>query len=232
MSSTSENETEILLGNRHLLAIFFVLAVLLGIAFTGGYMVGRNGADKKPAALSASTDPTASTSTGLETHALTPAGDNGDSAEPPSTGQTHTVQPPPPPDVVTVPVPEQAPLGSPKKDHAEEVQVPQTPAAAPRPTPPPKPVEQPAAATHGRDRFSGPQSGQTFLQVAAVGHTEANALADVLSKKGFHAHAVAKPGANDVYRVLIGPMRDTSDLSTTRDSLRNAGFTKIFVQKY
>ncbi len=225
MSSTSENETEILLGNRHLLAIFFVLAVLLGIAFTGGYMVGRNGADKKPAALTASTtDPAASTSTGMETHSLTPAGDSGDSAEPAATTeQTHTVQPPPPPDVVTVPVPEAAPLGSPKKEHAEEV--PPTPAAVPpKPSTPPTP--------HGRDHFSGPQSGQTFLQVAAVGHTEANALADVLSKKGFHAHAVAKPGANDVYRVLIGPMRDTSDLSTTRDSLRNAGFTKIFVQKY
>jgi cell division septation protein DedD len=80
--------------------------------------------------------------------------------------------------------------------------------------------------------FAGPQSGQTFLQVAAVGHTEATALADVLSKKGFHAHAVPKPGANDIYRVLIGPMADASELSTTRDSLRNAGFTKIFVQRY
>ena len=70
------------------------------------------------------------------------------------------------------------------------------------------------------------------MQVAAVGHTEAAALADVLSKKGFRAHAVPKPGASDIYRVLIGPMGDASELSTTRDSLRNAGFTKIFVQRY
>jgi len=222
MSSTSENETEILLGNRHLLAIFFVLAVLLGIAFTGGYMVGRNGSDKKPATLSASAaDPVAAT-TSMETHALPPANDNGDT---PADQQTHTVQPPPAaPDVV------QVPLGTPKKETAA---VEEQEAAPVKPAPAPKPVVVEAPA-HNRsaEHFAGPQSGQTFLQVAAVGHTEANALADVLSKKGFHAHAVAKPGATDVYRVLIGPMHDTSDLSTTRDSLRNAGFTKIFVQKY
>jgi cell division septation protein DedD len=227
MSSTSENETEILLGNRHLLAIFFVLAVLLGIAFTGGYMVGRNGSDKKPATLSASAaDPAAATSS-VETHALPPANDNGDT---PADQQTHTVQPPPQaPDVVQVPVRGQAPLGTPKKDSAAEAQD----AAPVKPAPTPKPaVVEPPAHARSAEHFSGPQSGQTFLQVAAVGHTEANALADVLSRKGFHAHAVAKPGASDVYRVLIGPMHDTSDLSTTRDSLRNAGFTKIFVQKY
>ncbi len=221
MSSTSENETEILLGNRHLLAIFFVLAVLLGIAFTGGYMVGRNGTDRKPAVLSASaTDPAASTSS-METHSLTPPADatndtnTPSSAAPAAAEQTHTVQPPPP-----------EPASPPKED---------TPA-----TPAPEettvaPVTVPPAVHADRagkqSAFSGPQSGQMFLQVAAVGHTEANGLANALSKKGFHAHAVAKPGAN-LYRVLIGPIRDTAELSSTRDSLRNAGFTKIFVQRF
>ncbi len=41
MLRSSEEETEILLGNKQLLGIFFVVAILLGIAFTGGYMVGR-----------------------------------------------------------------------------------------------------------------------------------------------------------------------------------------------
>jgi len=219
MSSTSETETEILLGNRHLLAIFFVLAVLLGIAFTGGYMVGKNSPDKKPAALSASaSDPAASSVTApagsLETHSIPPAGSEpGDPAPtppPPAAEETHTVQPPP-----TAPNErqQQQPLGAPK-------QKPAAPAAKPEPR------VKPTAA------FAAPQSGQTFLQVAAVGHTEAAALADVLSKKGFRAHAVPKPGASDTYRVLIGPISDASELSTTRDSLRNAGFTKIFVQRY
>ncbi len=225
MSSTSETETEILLGNRHLLAIFFVLAILLGIAFTGGYMVGRNSSDKKIAPLAAATtDPAASTNggaaspgatTSMETHSLPPAG----SEQADTSDQTHTLQPPPPLDAAAK---DEPPLGAPKEESAAKAPpAPQT--AQPKPLQAhPKPVNS----------FSGPQSGQTFLQVAAVGHTEAEALAEVLSKKGFRAHAVPKPGSSEIYRVLIGPMHDTSDLSSTRDSLRNAGFTKIFVQRY
>ncbi len=230
MSSTSENETEILLGNRHLLAIFFVLAVLLGIAFTGGYMVGRNSTDKRPSALSASAaDPAASTSsTSMETHALPPATDNDQPAA--GNDQTRTVPPPPPePASVTPAVKDDAPLGAPKQERPTAPAIPAVKQPPPKPTqPPPSPHVRPIAA----GAFSGPQSGQTFLQVAAVGHTEANAVAEVLSKKGFHAHAVPKPGASNLYRVLIGPLRDTNELASTRDSLRKAGFTQIFVQRY
>jgi len=223
MSSTSETETEILLGNRHLLAIFFVLAVLLGIAFTGGYMVGRNSSDKKAVPLAASTtDPAASTNpvatspgaTSLETHSLPPADNEQTDAAPPNKGTdaTRTTQPPPPV------AKDDTPLGTPKQEHPSEA-----PSAMPKSL---KAHSQPVAA------FAGPQSGQTFLQVTAVGHTEADALAEVLSRKGFPAHAVRKPGSNEIYRVLVGPMHDATELSTTRDSLRNAGFTKIFVQHY
>jgi cell division septation protein DedD len=226
MSSTSENETEILLGNRHLLAIFFVLAVLLGIAFTGGYMVGRNGSDKKPAAAANGADPVASTTTGAETLTVPPAAENNDT--PQVSDHSHTAQsaaPPPQVDVVQVPIKEDRPLGA-RKDERET----EAPAATTIKPTPPKTGDLPSRTK--TDHFSVPQSGQTFLQVAAVGRTEANALAEVLSRKGFHAHAVAKPGSNDTYRVLIGPIHDASDLSSTRDSLRNAGFTKIFPQKY
>jgi len=227
MSSTSETETEILLGNRHLLAIFFVLAILLGIAFTGGYMVGRNSSDKKIAPLAAATtDPAASTNggatspgaTSMETHSLPPAG----SEQADTSDQTHTLQPPPPVDAAAPAAKDEPPLGAPKEEPVSKAPpVPQS--SQPKPLAShPKPVSA----------FSGPQSGQTFLQVAAVGHTEAEALAEVLSKKGFRAHAVPKPGSSEIYRVLIGPMHDTSELSSTRDSLRNAGFTKIFVQRY
>jgi cell division protein FtsN len=234
MSSTSKNETEILLGNRHLLAIFFVLAVLLGIAFTGGYMVGRNGPDKKPGMATASTPDPAASSTSLETHSLPPANETADPSQntpsqntqaqtlaPASTpaAQTRTAQSPPA-ETVPPPVTDDKPLGSPKEESAEEA-----------PRTPQKSEPKPAAHAKANAAFSGPQSGQMFLQVAAVGHTEADALAAVLSKKGFAAHAVAKPGSS-LYRVLIGPMRDTGELSSARDSLRNAGFTKIFVQRY
>src|SRR5919199_4958587 len=73
MLRTNNSETEILLGNKQLLGIFLVVAVLLGIAFTGGYMAGR-GSGKK-AAL---TEPSATEAA----HSETGGG-----------GQTHTVPP-------------------------------------------------------------------------------------------------------------------------------------------
>ena len=49
MFEDQDGEREILLGNKQLLGIFFVLAVLFGVFFTAGYMVGRNGSAKKSA---------------------------------------------------------------------------------------------------------------------------------------------------------------------------------------
>ena len=79
-----------------------------------------------------------------------------------------------------------------------------------------------------------PQTGQMFLQVVALQRDDAYGVTEVLAKKGFRAHAVPKPGSGGkVYRVLVGPIRDTSELSATRDALRkNAGFQDIILQHY
>jgi cell division septation protein DedD len=194
MSSTGENDTEILLGNKHLLVIFFVIAILLGVAFTGGYMVGRGSLEKRTvAAASLPADPAAApqtSSTGLETHSVPPA----------PTATTDTI-----PSGASS---DEPPLGSPRR---------KGPAIA-----------APPAAETGY----APQSGQTFLQVAATGPSEAEAVADVLNKKGFRAHSVPKPGSTNIYRVLIGPVRDAGDLASTRDALRKTGFREVIVQHY
>jgi cell division septation protein DedD len=200
MSRANQSETEILLGNKQLLGIFFVVAILLGVAFTGGYMVGRGPSGKSADGKSLS----ASNTSAAETHAV-PADSSVDNA---ATG-TATAGPQNPD--ATEPKrtsPHSRPLGSPAADRSTATQ--STPAA---------------------DSFS-PVRGQTFLQVAAVSRDEAEAIADVLHKKGFRAHAVPKPGNPKFYRVLIGPVRDTADLSSTRDSLRKTGFREVIVQKY
>ena len=211
MRSSGNSETEILLGNKHLLGIFFVIAILLGVAFTGGYMVGRNTAEKRPAAVSAGTPDAAAapaTPSSLETHSVPPVpGEAGASerADPPTKADTHVPESTPA---------QEAPLGSPKRKPTT---------AAPAATAP--------AMESGASSYL-PQTGQTFLQVAAVGRNESDAIADVLNKKGFHAHSVAKPGSTTIYRVLIGPIRDTADLSSTRDQLRSNGFRDVIVQRY
>lgn len=74
MLRSSESETEIVLGNKQLLGIFLLVAVLLGIAFTAGFMIGRNGAIKREASpsLAQGAPPQTTSGAGGETHAVSP----------------------------------------------------------------------------------------------------------------------------------------------------------------
>jgi cell division septation protein DedD len=206
MLQSSERETEILLGNKQLLGIFFVVATLLGIAFVGGYKVGQASNTKKAAAGAPGTaSDTASQSSGVgqpggETHSVSP----GDGGLLNTDGTSAAGNP----------KGTQELLGARKKKLAKtEVSSGEPPAI-------------PARA----DAFA-PQSGQEFLQVTAVPRDHAFAVAAVLRKKGFHAHAVPKPGGN-LYRVIVGPIHDAGELSNTRDSLRKTGFSQVIVQHY
>lgn len=60
MKNNETGEFELVLGNRHLLSGFFVVALLFGVAFAMGYIVGRNSAPSgRPAeAAAASPNPT------------------------------------------------------------------------------------------------------------------------------------------------------------------------------
>lgn len=201
MLRNSESETEILLGNKQLLGIFFLIALLLGIAFTGGFMIGRNGtARKEPASVAAQTPPApvAANPAGGETHAVSPA-DAALNDSSSATGDSGT---------------DEQPLGSPrhKKQAKQEA------------------AEAPAMPAQTAD-FT-PQSGQEFLQVAAVSRPDASEVAAVLRKKGFRAHAVPIAGNPSLYRVIVGPIRDAGDLANTRDSLRKTGFREVIVQHY
>jgi cell division septation protein DedD len=207
MLQSSERETEILLGNKQLLGIFFVVAALLGIAFVGGYKLGQASNTKKAAVGTPSTaSDTAAQSSGVaqpggETHSVSP-GDSGalntDSTS--SAGKQKGTQ---------------ELLGARRKKLAKtEIS-----------------SDQPTAVPARADAFV-PQNGEEFLQVTAVPHDHALAVAAVLRKKGFHAHAVPKPGAANLYRVIVGPIHDAGELSSTRDSLRKTGFSQVIVQHY
>ncbi len=209
MLRSSESETEILLGNKQLVGIFFLVAALLGIAFTGGYMVGRNGT-KKLAAPAAEAQPAQTgSSTAGETHAVTPDSTLVDSQAASGSAADHSGTQPADSNGGAVP------LGSPKHKKAVE----------------PEAASELAPANIQPAGFS-PQSGQEFLQVTAVARADANEVAEVLRKKGFRAHAVPAPSNPNVYRVIVGPIRDAGDLASTRDSLRKTGFRDVIVQRY
>src|SRR5581483_9845782 len=163
MLRTSESDTEILLGNKQLLGIFFVVAILLGIAFAGGYMVGRGSTGNKPATVAALPSGTAtSTDTSAaagQTHTVPPesgASDTGTAQETRRDKQTA---------LATAEQGQEPPLGSPARKSFGQAH-------------PPASDSSVAAAVEG---FT-PQAGQEFLQVGAVGRDEAEAVADVLHK--------------------------------------------------
>jgi cell division septation protein DedD len=215
MLRTNERESEILLGNKQLLGIFFAVALLLGVAFYGGYMVGRNSSGKKAASTA-------------ETATAAPAGSQSVSA-----GETHTI-----PGESTAsadenqasahqPVVKSNPGSHEPTGGSADLPLGSRKAKATRESKVPVPVEA-GVPTGGYQ----PQAGAQYLQVVALGRSEAEGLADVLHKKGFRAHAVPKPGNASLYRVIVGPIRDAGDLSTTRDALRKTGFREVIVQRY
>jgi len=57
----TENENDLVLGNKQLLSAFFVVVALLGVFFTAGYIIGRN-----TGAKSATTDAAANASPATE----------------------------------------------------------------------------------------------------------------------------------------------------------------------
>lgn len=197
-----DSEKEILIGNKQLVGIFFLIVILIGVAFAAGYKIGAG----KKSDSTAQTVDTASIP-GAQTH----------------TADTGTQ---PPPAAETAPsTATEAPLGAP---HTEPASAPKetsnvdTEAAAP---------ETPHTAAPRAHEGFVPEAGQTFLQVAATQQTEAEAVADVLRHKGFRAHAVPKPGTK-LYRVIIGPTKDAADLNATRARLQKTGFRDIITQRY
>lgn len=201
MSASVDNESEILLGNKQLLAIFAVVALLLAVAFTGGYMLGKGSAQKKASIAAADHASDTGNDAGPVTKTITP-----DDA--PASGQDV----PAPPTISKSEVP---------------------PVAVPRS----KSQSEPASAHILGEPISAlpegvPKGGQTFIQVTALTHRDAEGTAEVLRKQNFRARIAPKPGSTTIYRVLVGPIKDAADLAATRDALRKIGFRDVFAQHY
>ena len=185
MPKNEDGEFELILGNRQLLSVFFIVVILLGVFFTMGYIVGRNSGT-----LTADV-------------AATPAPD----------GKPQVVEPP------AAKTPEPAPAPAAPTETA-----PQQPAKEAEPEPAQeraKPEKVKAEPVRGGG--SHPAAGQTYLQLAATSKHEADIMVDVLRKKSFKSMAAEideKPGT---YRVLVGPITDTT-ANKMRADLQGAGF--------
>ncbi|HEV1284123.1 MAG TPA: SPOR domain-containing protein [Bryobacteraceae bacterium] len=196
MPKNEDGEFELILANRQLLSVFFIVVVLFGVFFTMGYIVGRNSG---PAQVDvASTHKTEAKPIVVDSPA--PQETSAPASAPPATTpapvSTRPQQPPEEAKVEPKPVPRRE---EPKKKEA------------------PAPKEKPAPST------AAPAAGQTYLQLVATAKAEADVMVDVLHQKNFKAIAVQIPEKPELYRVLVGPLADGT-LNKVKSDLQSSGF--------
>jgi cell division septation protein DedD len=213
MPKNEDGEFELILGNRQLLSVFFIVVILLGVFFTMGYIVGRNSApviatdsgrrnDTKPLVVDSTSktpEPAPVTTAPKETAVQQPTEP---APEPPKPVETTKAEQPKP---VTEP-----PAKETAKERKAEAKAKKEAAAA-------KMEKAKPAVTS-----SGSPSG-TYLQLAATSEREAGIMVDVLKKKGFQAMASGIPEKPEIFRVLVGPVTDAT-VNKTRSDLQGAGF--------
>jgi cell division septation protein DedD len=218
MPKNEEGEFELILGNKQLLSVFFIVVILLGVFFTMGYIVGRNSGPVDTGARQAPPTDVNSSS-------------GGKSAMPQAQPASKPLEVMPSP---TVTAPKE------KTPETTTAVIPTTPAPAPvvstpKPAAPvqetPKPVAKPLEVSPVTPAVTVPQPGTSFIQVRAMSKDEAEVLATVLARKGMHT--VVAPGPNEkIFRVLVGPAKDAADLGRMKGDLEQAGFKDAFVKKY
>jgi len=189
-----DGEFELILANRQLLSVFFIVVVLLGVFFTMGYIVGRNSgpatevaAIRKPESKPIVADPT-------------PPQDSSPAPSAPAAAAPTSTQPQ---------REAEAPKPEPKRE--EPVARKEPPAKKEKEKPAPAPASAP------------PASGQTYLQLVATAKAEADVMVDVLHQKQFKAIAVEIPEKPGLFRVLVGPLPD-GNLNKVKTDLTSAGF--------
>lgn len=220
MPKNEDGEFELILGNRQLLSVFFIVVILLGVFFTMGYIVGRNSAP----VIATDSGPGHKTDAKplvVESAAKTP--DTAPAAAPPK--ETAVQQPEP----VKEPEPERPkeiakaePVKAeppPAKETAKETAKERRAEAKAKKEAAAAKLEKAKPAT---TPISGTPSG-TYLQLAATSQREAEILADVLRKKEFKAIVAEVPEKPGLYRVLVGPVAETA-VNRTRSDLQGAGF--------
>jgi cell division protein FtsN len=212
MRRNDEGEFELVVGNRQLLSVLFVMFVLFGVVFSMGYFVGRSTA---PESTVQTAEVKAAAESPPQPHPAAPAPATGSQAPPAAAADV--------------------PLAPGEAKVTASGAAPVTGAAAEtspvRPIPevkPPTLVEKPKPPAA---EASVPVPGETYLQVAAVGKAEAEVVVDVLKKRGFPA--LVAPVPNDTrWRALIGPFPDGASLAKARADLLAAGFKEVIVRKY
>jgi len=237
MPRNEEGEFELVLGNRQLLVVVFVLVVLLGVFFALGYILGRHaglqvGARLSPAGtpleVSGPRSPAAAEPTPQQPPARQGAQEQvtavpSQAREPQESSASAAKGPASP--AQAEPAPSAAPEGAQHPETARKPapQVASTAPAPVQPRPQPTRTEKPVA--------SGPSPGEVYWQVAALYEGEARALQQKLQQQGFETRIAPVPQKTNLFRVLVGPLTSEADVERVRARLQQAGY-KPLLRRY
>ena len=212
MPKNEDGEFELILGNRQLLSVFFIVVILLGVFFTMGYIVGRNSAP-----VIATDSPRKSDSKPLVVESTTKAPEPAPvTAAPKETAVQQPVEPVKEPEK-----PKETPQETAKAEPVK-TEPPAKETAKERKAEAKAKKEAAAAKMEKAKSETGAPSG-TYLQLAATTQREAEIMVDVLRKKEFKATAAEVPEKPGLFRVLVGPLTDAA-VNRTRTDLQGAGF--------
>jgi cell division septation protein DedD len=101
-----------------------------------------------------------------------------------------------------------------------------TPAIQTQPVQETRPVPAPVAAVVPVEA----EAGASWLQVAALRHDDAAKLVRTLKEEQLPARLADSPKP-DIFRVLVGPYHQTSEVADAKARLKTLGFANAFVQK-
>jgi DedD protein len=214
--TNEDGEFELILGNRQLLSVFFIVVALMGVFFAIGYILGRNSGPMSSEVASArkADKPLVVDSPGRDT---TPGSTSPSSTSPSSTSPASASPTSTSPTTTSTPKTEPEPSPKPEKSKPVETAKAQAPKPEPTKTKPPEPVKPTPAPPRG-ELASG-----IYLQLTATSEHEATVYIDVLRKKGFKAQSAEVPDKRGLFRVLVGPVAE-GNVNKTKADLKAAGF--------
>lgn len=206
MAGRDDGEFELILGNKQLLSVLFIVIVLLGVFFAMGFLAGRStgpGAAEVAKRDAEQVPITVDAATAKSNEAATPA----PVAEP---------EPAAPAPVETKPPETPLKQETPKEEPAKAAAV--------------KPAE--AAKTAAPAPAQSVVAG-TYLQVAAVNRADAQNMLGYIGEKAKLRGAIAPvPKSSELFRVLVGPLKSNEEMAAARTKLADIGIKTPYPVKY
>lgn len=216
MARNEDGEFELILGNKQLLSVFFLMVLLLGLCFVGGYVLGRSAAP----VLTASSQPAPEPSKPAAVEPPKSSAPPPAVTPPPAQPQPEPVKatPPPPPTKTAPQVTESAPIRTMPQTTTQVAKAEPSKAKA---EPPPAPKQ--TAAAKPAPSGSQPVPGRVYLQLSATDKDKADVMVDLLRRKSFPGMAAAVAERPGLYRVLVGPIAENG-LNDMKARLKAGGF--------